>query len=150
MALGLGAIDENLISVIAGTWGLNQLATSAPVTDGSLAAVVAGPRPGDFVVTDAGPTSASAFEWLVSPFSAAPRAVAGTATRCSICATGKCCGREGTATFPYFLPYLNGRLEQPQARACFIGLASWHGLPKWCGPSMRASLSNIAAKSIIC
>jgi L-xylulokinase len=31
---------------------------------------------------------------------------------------------------PYFLPYLNGRLEQPGARACFIGLASWHGLPE--------------------
>ena len=31
---------------------------------------------------------------------------------------------------PYFLPYLNGRLEQPDARACFIGLASWHGLPQ--------------------
>ena len=31
---------------------------------------------------------------------------------------------------PCFLPYLNGRLEQPEARACFIGLASWHGLPQ--------------------
>ena len=30
MALGLGATDENLISVIAGTWGLNQLATTHP------------------------------------------------------------------------------------------------------------------------
>src|SRR5208337_3321798 len=44
MALGLGATDESLISVIAGTWGLNQLATRAPVTDGSVAAVIAGPR----------------------------------------------------------------------------------------------------------
>jgi len=31
---------------------------------------------------------------------------------------------------PYFLPYLNGRLDLPQARGCFIGLASWHGLPE--------------------
>ena len=31
---------------------------------------------------------------------------------------------------PVFLPYLNGRLEQPEARAGFIGLASWHGLPE--------------------
>ena len=43
MALGLGATDESLISVIAGTWGLNQLATRAPSTDGSVAAVIAGP-----------------------------------------------------------------------------------------------------------
>ena len=27
MALGLGATDESVISVIAGTWSLNQLAT---------------------------------------------------------------------------------------------------------------------------
>ena len=31
---------------------------------------------------------------------------------------------------PYFLPYLNGRLDQPQARGSFIGLASWQGLPE--------------------
>ncbi len=31
---------------------------------------------------------------------------------------------------PYFLPYLNGQLGLPQARGCFIGLASWHGLPE--------------------
>jgi L-xylulokinase len=31
---------------------------------------------------------------------------------------------------PYFLPYLHGRLDQPQARGSFIGLASSHGLPE--------------------
>ena len=45
------------------------------------------------------------------------------------------CNREvlrarGDGDVPFFLPYLNGRLEQPEARACFIGLASWHGLPE--------------------
>ena len=65
MALALGATDESLISVIAGTWGLNQLATRTLATDGSAAAVIAGPRPGEFVLTDDGPTSASAFEWFV-------------------------------------------------------------------------------------
>ena len=65
MALGLGAIDESLISVIAGTWGLNQLVSRTPVADGSISAPIVGPRPGEFVLTDAGPTSASAFEWFV-------------------------------------------------------------------------------------
>ena len=45
------------------------------------------------------------------------------------------CNREVGQTragsdIPYFLPYLNGRLGQPEARACFLGLASWHGLPE--------------------
>jgi L-xylulokinase len=65
MALGLGATDESLISVISGTWGLNQLASSTPITDGSISAPIMGPRAGEFILTDAGPTSASAFEWFV-------------------------------------------------------------------------------------
>ena len=130
MALGLGATDESVISVIAGTWGLNQLATSTPATDGTVASVIAGPRPGAFVVTDAGPTSASAFEWFVD-------SIVGQAelSRRGREALFDFCNEEVLRTradgdIPYFLPYLNGRLEQPEARACFIGLASWHGLPE--------------------
>src|SRR5208337_1384618 len=117
-----------LISVIAGTWGLNQLVTSAPLADGSVAAVIAGPRPGEFVVTDAGPTSASAFEWFVD-------SVLGSADKGQTSRDGlfDFCNKEvlrarADSDLPYFLPYLNGRLEQPEARASFIGLASWHGL----------------------
>jgi L-xylulokinase len=130
MALGLGATDESLISVIAGTWGLNQLATSAPATDGTVSSVIAGPKPGAFIVTDAGPTSASAFEWFVD-------SLVGPAdlSRRGREALFDLCNEEVSRTqvdtdIPYFLPYLNGRLEQPEARACFIGLASWHRLPE--------------------
>lgn len=129
MALGLGATDESLISVIAGTWSLNQLATRTPVTDGSLSAVIAGPRAGEFVLTDGSPTSASAFEWFVD---SVLRRAAGDRSRDALF---DLCNREVAETragsdIPYFLPYLNGRLDQPEARACFVGLASWHGLPE--------------------
>ena len=130
MALGLGATDESLISVISGTWGLNQIASRTPITDGSISAPIAGPSPGEFVLTDAGPNSASAFEWFVD-------SVIGQAD----------CGRRGHEalfdwcneevarvrardSIPYFLPFLNGRLDRPEARGSFIGLASWHGLPE--------------------
>jgi L-xylulokinase len=130
MALGLGATDESLISVIAGTWGLNQLATRAPATDGSMAAVIAGPRPGEFVLTDAGPTSASAFEWFVdSVLGRADASRRGREALFDLC-NEEVLRARADGDVPYFLPYLNGRLEQPEARACFIGLASWHGLPE--------------------
>jgi len=130
MALGLGATDESLISVIAGTWGLNQLATRTPATDGSAAAVIAGPRPGEFVVTDAGPTSASAFEWFVdSVIGRADMSHRGRDALFDFCNAEVLLAR-ADGDVPYFLPYLNGRLEQPEARACFLGLASWHGLPE--------------------
>ena len=130
MALGLGATDENLISVIAGTWGLNQLSTRKPSTEGSVAAVIAGPRPGEFVLTDAGPTSASAFEWFVnSVLGRADMSRRGRDALFDFC-NGELLRARADGAVPYFLPYLNGRLEQPAARACFIGLASWHGLPE--------------------
>ena len=130
MALGLGATDESLLSVISGTWGLNQLASRTPTADGSISAVILGPRPGEFVLTVAGPTSASALEWFVE--SVVSRADGGRRDRDALF---DFCNQEVARTrasdaVPYFLPYLNGQLDQPQARGCFIGLASWQGLPE--------------------
>ncbi|MGA9848651.1 MAG: FGGY-family carbohydrate kinase [Roseiarcus sp.] len=130
MALGLGATDETLISVISGTWGLNQLASRTPITDGSISAPILGPRPGEFILTDAGPTSASAFEWFVDSV-LAPADGSGRDRE----ALFDFCNRQVALTrpsdaIPFFLPYLNGRLDQPEARGSFIGLASWHGLPE--------------------
>jgi L-xylulokinase len=130
MALGLGATDETLISVISGTWGLNQLASRTPITDGSISAPILGPRPGEFILTDAGPTSASAFEWFVDSV-----LTPADGSRRDREALFDFCNREVAETrasdaVPYFLPYLNGRLNQPEARGSFIGLASWHRLPE--------------------
>jgi L-xylulokinase len=140
MALGLGAVDESLISVIAGTWGLNQLVSRTPVADGSISAPIVGVRPGEFVLTDAGPTSASAFEWFVDSVVAAadpaPRDHAALFAFCDELAARA----RGGAGVPYFLPYLNGRLDQPEARGGFIGLASWHGLPEM----IRAIFEGVA------
>jgi len=139
MALGLGAIDESVISVIAGTWGLNQLVSRTPVADGSISAPIVGVRPGEFVLTDAGPTSASAFEWFVDSVAAAadpaPRDHAALFAFCDELAA-----RARIDGAPYFLPYLNGRLDQPEARGAFVGLASWHGLPEM----IRAIFEGVA------
>jgi L-xylulokinase len=130
MALGLGAIDESLISVISGTWGLNQLASKTPTTDGSISAPILGPRPGEFILADAGPTSASAFEWFVD--SVVAKADASRRDRDALfdfCNSEVALTRASDA-IPIFLPYLYGRLDLPQARGAFIGLAAWHGLPE--------------------
>ena len=129
MALGLGATDESLISVIAGTWGLNQLSSRTPITDGSISAPIFGPRPGEFVLTDAGPTSASAFEWLVNSVLAPRRCEPPQPRRAVRFLQRRSIVRAAGRRHPYFLPYLNGRLDQPEARGCLIGLSSWHGLP---------------------
>ena len=108
MALGLGATDETLISVISGTWGLNQLASRTPITDGSISAPILGPRPGEFILTDAGPTSASAFEWFVD----------------SVFSPG---GRErARSRGPFRFLQQAGRANPPQRRhSLFSSLSQW-------------------------
>ncbi len=128
MLLALGVVDETLLTVIAGTWGLNQLATRTPTTDGSILCCSLGPRPGDFVLIDGGPTSASNFEWLVDRVVAPAR---GSAERDAVYAW---CNAEVEALPEggpplFFLPFLNGGVDAPDARGSFIGLSSWHQLP---------------------
>jgi L-xylulokinase len=140
MALGLGAIDESLISVIAGTWGLNQLSSRTPVADGSISALIVGPRPGEYVLNDAAPTSASAFEWFVdSVVSAADGGRRDHAALFAFC-NEQAAQVGDSKSAPYFLPYLNGRIDQPKARGAFVGLASWHGLPEM----IRAVFEGVA------
>jgi len=140
MAIGLGATDESLISLISGTWGLNQLASRIPVTDGSISAPILGPRPGEFILIHAAPTSASAFEWFVD-------SVIGSVDggRRNREALFDFCNEEVSRTepghcAPIFLPYLNGRLNDPKARGAFAGLASWHSF----GHMIRAIYEGVA------
>jgi len=139
MALGLGAVDDRLISVIAGTWGLNQLVSRTLPADVAMSVSIAGARPGEFVITEAGPTSASAFEWFVEavvrPSDGAGRDHAALLASCDDLAA-----RARSDGAPYFLPYLNGRLDQAAARGAFVGLASWHGLPEM----IRAVFEGVA------
>jgi L-xylulokinase len=140
MALGLGAIDESLISVIAGAWGLDQLVSRSPVADGSISTPIVGPRPGEFVLADAAPTSASAFEWFVdSVVSAADPSHRDHSALFRFC-DEQAARAQGGDDAPYFLPYLNGRLDQPEARGCFVGLASWRALPEM----IRAIFEGVA------
>ena len=83
--------------------------------------------------TDAAPTSASTFEWFVdSVVAAADPSSRDHAALFKFCDALAARARGGDDA-PYFLPYLNGRLDQPEARGGFVGMASWHGLPEMIG-----------------
>jgi len=128
MLLALGIVDDSRLNIIAGTWGLNQLLVGEPIADGSILASLLGPRAGEYVLVDGGSTSASMFEWFVTEVVAGidPQRRQGDLY-------GWC--NDAVAALPvddpavYFLPWLNGRLDRPDARASFIGLSSWHSLP---------------------
>lgn len=119
---------------------MNQLASRVPVKDGSINALIVGPRPGEYVLNDAAPTSAGTFEWFVdSVVSAADGARRDRAALFAFCnEQATQVGVDQSA--PFFLPYVNGRIDQPKARGAFIGLASWHGLPEM----IRAVFEGVA------
>ena len=128
MLLALGIVDETLLNVVAGTWGLNQLATRTPTMDGSILCCTLGPRPGDYVLIDGAPTSASTFEWLVDRV-VAPMHGAGERESLYAWCNDQVAGLPDCGPPVYFLPFINGGMEEPDARGSFIGLSSWHHLP---------------------
>jgi len=128
MLLAMGVVDESLLHVVSGTWGLNQLLSRNPVKDGSIMASICAARPGEFVLVESSVTSASAFEWFVDTVLAKGPGAPDPASLYAWCNREIAKAKDSDPAV-YFLPYLNGCLDRPDARACFIGLAAWHALP---------------------
>ncbi len=120
-ALGSGVVGAGEASIIAGTWGINQVFSSAPVVDEAVF-MVSGFGRGRFVNIEASATSAANLEWYVrelvergghhdDPF-------------------GYCNEKLGQITprmdDPFFHPFLYGSGQGSQFRAGFYGLAGWH------------------------
>ena len=128
MMLALGILDDTLLNVTAGTWGLNQLAPRTPTTDGSILASTLGCRPGDHILIDGAPTSASTFEWLVERIIGPTRPLEDRDAVYRWCNEAVAALSEADPPV-FFLPYLNGAIDDADARGSFVGLSSWHHLP---------------------
>lgn len=125
---GSGVTDTQSIVVISGTWGLHQSFLEKPVTDGSLVIVSHGAKPGEYLAIEGSPTSASTLEWFVETFVRGHN-TAGTAAAASdaydYC--NKAVAETAAGDPPvYFLPYLHGAIDNPEARGSFIGFSAWH------------------------
>lgn len=120
-ALGSGVVAPGAASIIAGTWSVNQVVSSEPVTDRTVFMVSAFGS-GRFMNMDNSATSASNLEWYVrelvergghhdDPF-------------------GYCNDRllrvAPQPDDPFFHPYLYGSAQGAEYRAGFYGLAGWH------------------------
>ena len=149
MALGLGATDESLISVISGTWGLNQLASRIPITDGSISAPIIGPRVGEFILTDAGPTSASAFEWFID--SVVARADGGRRDRDALFdfCNGEVAQTRASDAIPIFFRISTADSISLRRAAHSSASPRGTGCRNWCALFTRAWRSSIAAISSI-
>lgn len=111
-AIGSGVSAPGELSLVAGTWSINQcFAATRPAPATRAALFLANPSvlPGRWLLLEASPDSASHFDWLA-------RATGGRADFAALAREAAAVGSEG----PGFLPGLFGR------GACFFGLRPAH------------------------
>lgn len=120
-ALGSGAVQPGQASIIAGTWSINQVLSSAPVKDESvfMASCFGNSR---FVNIEASATSAANLEWYVREFVERGEHHEDPFGFCNDLIVAV----EPAADDPFFHPFLYGSGQGAQMRAGFYGLAGWH------------------------
>ncbi|RUT84836.1 carbohydrate kinase, partial [Mesorhizobium sp. USDA-HM6] len=107
--------------IIAGTWSVNQVFSTAPVVDPDVF-MVARFGPGRFVNIESSATSAANLEWYVREFVERGSHLGDPFGHCNA-AVG-----EVTPAWddPIFHPFLYGSGQSAEFRAGFYGLAGWH------------------------
>ncbi len=64
-ALAMGAVADNCLIIITGTWSINAYAAKAPVTDGSIMFNSVYFIPQYYLIEEGSPTSAGVLEWAI-------------------------------------------------------------------------------------
>lgn len=115
-AIGVGAVDAGAMSVVAGTFSINQIISADLHLDGRWQAR-AFVQPGRLLNMSTSPASASTLDWFVRRLCPTddfgfidPEVVAAQADPSTL----------------VFLPYLYGTPLAPHAEGGFIGLSGWH------------------------
>jgi L-xylulokinase len=120
-ALGSGVAKPGQASIIAGTWSINQVLSTAPVVDESvfMASCFGDNR---FVNIEASATSAANLEWYVREFVERGAHHDDPFGYCN----DLIAAIEPAADDPFFHPFLYGSGQGAQMRAGLYGLAGWH------------------------
>lgn len=122
-ALAMGILNGDDLCVIAGTWGINEFISPAPVLDGSIAMNSYYCMPEYYLIEESSPTSAGNLEWLAnnifdldkSQAKERGESVYQIFDRIVEELPPEKCG-------VYYLPYIFGGSTNPMAKGCFIGL----------------------------
>jgi len=127
LLLGSGVTADDTLSVVSGTWSLNQRLARAPVLPEAVFGSILTFDSRRFLVTENSAAGASNLDWFVRVFM--PSEAADAASRGhSIYETCDAAFEEVEALDPavVFLPFVHGSREAPGATAAFFGFTSWH------------------------
>jgi L-xylulokinase len=134
-ALGSGAAGPGAVSIVLGSWSINQIFSSAPARDASVFMVTAFGRD-RFTSMDNSATSAANLEWYVrtlierSTNGGDPFALVNELVGLAPVASAD----------PMFHPFLYGGRHSARQRGGFYGLAGWHDE----GHLLRALFEGVA------
>lgn len=135
-ALGIGGHAEGVVAIVAGTYSINEVVSSAPVVDPRWlcrAAIL----PGKWNSMAISPASAANYDWFLENLCAADLATHGAGIHAALAPEiDAALSRPSTLMFH---PYLFGSPHGPTASASFVGLRGWHDR----GDMLRAVLEGI-------
>ena len=120
-ALGSGATKPGEVSIIAGSWSINQVIADAPLLDPDVFMVTAF-APDRFMGVEASATSAVNLEWYVREVLER----AGVPTDAYDYCNRRVADLDPARDDPIYLPYLYGSRDGGDRRAGFLGLGGWH------------------------
>jgi len=125
--LGSGLVDESQMCMVAGTWSCNQYISRQPVVSEDIFMTSRYCMPGYFLMLEASPTSASNLEWFITRFFEAEKEAARRQGKSVYDLVNELVGdTKPDEANVIFLPFLFGSNADPNAKATFIGLSSWH------------------------
>jgi L-xylulokinase len=137
---GTGAIGFGEVVVMSGTWGLHQVILDRRPPSGMVGFLCHAAEQGQWLLIEGSPSSASSFEWFVETFLRRPgREGEAAETAYELSNTALAATRPDDPPV-YFLPFLNGAIDDMRARGSLVGLSSWHHL----GHAVRAIYEGVA------
>jgi L-xylulokinase len=127
-AIASGLVDESRLSIVAGTWSINQFISRRPVVAKELFMTSIYCVEGYWLVCEGSPTSASNLEWFVTQFIGEAEARAMTGKADVFAYVERLVAETGPADANIvFLPFIFGSNVVADAKCAFVGLSGWQG-----------------------
>lgn len=141
-AIGIGAAAAGSLSIVMGTFSINQIVAEQPIADPRWQARTF-PQPGRWLHMSTSPSSASNLDWALRQFgpwdpAGAPAHDAAIAEAAAVTADEVTAGTAGEDP-PVYLPFLYGSPHGPEVGGAFAGLRGWHTR----GHLLRAVLEGV-------
>ena len=126
-AIATGITDERNLCAVAGTWGMNVYICPQPVMSDDIFLTSVYCIDGYYMIMEGSMTSASNLEWFVRRFMGEEKRTMSAEGKSVYDAANEMVSSVAPEDSSIvFLPFLYGTNVNPEAKACFLGISSWH------------------------